>query len=285
VAGTVAGYWTRHNVTQHYRFTSAEESLAYLRWRNDQYFGYEDLMPVTGHDGTSILDYGCGPGHDLVGFGVHSRPRRLVGCDVSRSSLNEAQLRLGLHGINCELTLLDPEAGALPFSDEAFDYVHSSGVLHHTPDPVAILREFRRILRPGGQVRVMVYNYDSIWLHLYVAYQKLVEEDQYPTLSVREAFGKTTDGEDCPIALVYKPGEFIGMAERAGFAGEFLGAAISVFEASLMPLRFRAIMNQRLPEEHRSFLTALQLDSQGLPKVRGHYAGVDGCYLLLPKDR
>ena len=67
-----------------------QESERYLEWRNDQYFKYDELMPVTGKDGRVILDYGCGPGHDLVGFGLRSKPTRLIGMDVSTSSLAEA---------------------------------------------------------------------------------------------------------------------------------------------------------------------------------------------------
>jgi SAM-dependent methyltransferase len=283
VAAGVADYWTRHNVTLHHQFSSAEESLAYLRWRNDQYFGYAEQMPLDGHEGKRILDYGCGPGHDLVGFGVYSRPERLVGCDVSSRSLEQARRRLALHDIRCELMLLDAGAGRLPFKDASFDYIHTSGVLHHTHDPVGILREFARILDPHGCVRVMVYNYDSIWLHLYVAYQKMIEESRYADQSVREAFAKTTDGEDCPIARVYRTDEFLALAAEAGFDGTCTGAAVSVFEASLVPTRFRAIMDRRLPEEHRKFLVALEFDRFGLPLTSGRHAGVDGCYLLTPR--
>ena len=55
-------YWTRHNVTLHAAFPTVEASLEYFDWRNDQYPGYIDLMPVQGQDGKVVLDYGCGPG-------------------------------------------------------------------------------------------------------------------------------------------------------------------------------------------------------------------------------
>jgi SAM-dependent methyltransferase len=280
-AAAVREYWTRRNVTQHKRFASAQESLAYFAWRGDQYFGYMEQMPVTGQDGNVVLDYGCGPGHDLVGFGVYSKPRRLIACDVSSSSLEEARERLALHGIACELHLL-PEAGGVPLPDASVDYVHCSGVLHHTPDPLAILREFRRVLRPGGRARIMVYNYQSLWLHYYVAYQKMLREQKYRGMEIREAFARTTDGESCPIALVFRPEEFIALAREAGFAARFTGAAVSAFEASLAPQRFGAIMDPRLREESRRFLAALTLDARGLPMIDGAYAGVDACFALEP---
>jgi ubiquinone/menaquinone biosynthesis C-methylase UbiE len=241
------------------------------------------LMPVTGQHGKAVLDFGCGPGNDIVGFGAYSAPARLIGIDVSTRSLAEARERLALHDIACELFLHAPESTVLPLDDGAVDYVHCSGVLHHTPDPSALLREFRRVLRPDGAARIMVYNYDSLWVHLYVAYQKQLVEQALPGLDLRAAFAKTTDGPDCPISRVFRPAEFIALAEAAGFSARFLGAAISMHEAALLPKRFDAIADPRLPAESRRFLAALTLDEHGLPMHEGHYAGVDGCYLLSPR--
>ena len=54
-----------------------------------------------------MLDFGCGPGHDLVGFATVSRPARLIGIDVSPSSIAEARERLSLHQAVCEFIQLD----------------------------------------------------------------------------------------------------------------------------------------------------------------------------------
>src|ERR1700735_2639473 len=97
-AAVVERYWKGHNVTLHRTFSSPEASLADFHWRNAQYFGYIDLMPVSSADGLTVLDFGCGPGYDLVGFASQSRPQRLIGIDVSQSSLAEAKSRLELHG-------------------------------------------------------------------------------------------------------------------------------------------------------------------------------------------
>jgi SAM-dependent methyltransferase len=73
-------------VTLHHQFKSAEESLAFFHWRNDQYFGYIERMPVAGFDGKAVLDFGCGPGHDVIGFAIYSSPARLVAADISPAS-------------------------------------------------------------------------------------------------------------------------------------------------------------------------------------------------------
>lgn len=271
-------YWTRHNVTMHHRFTSVEDSLRHLEFRNRQYPGYIDLLPVAGKDGLAILDYGCGPGHDLVGFAHYSRPRRLVGADISPSSLAEAQERLQLHGAAAELVRLDYGTYSLPFEDGCFDYIHCSGVLMCIEDPPRLLREFRRLLKPGGELRLMVYNYDSIWLHLYVAYVVQLENRLYADLPPRIAFTRTTDGEDCPVNAIWRPQEMLALGAECGFEPEFLGAAVSLWEMHVLPKRHIACLHPQLPDESRAFLLDLRLDDQGHPVSGGHQAGIDGCY-------
>lgn len=273
-------YWTGHNVTLHHQFSNASESLEYFHWRNDQYFNYINLMPVSGQDGKSVLDYGCGPGHDLVGFGVFSKPQRLVGIDLSPSSLAEAKHRLGVHGINVELIQLKPGDTRLPLDDNSFDYIHSSGVLHHTPDPAGLLREFSRILKPGGVARTMVYNYDSLWVHLYVAYHRTILQNLYAEENIRDQFRRSTDGEDCPISNCYRPAEWMSLCDQAGFHVEFTGAAVSMHEMSLLSSRYVAVQDRRLRAESRKFLLELHFDELGYPLWNGQYAGIDACYLL-----
>jgi len=279
-------YWTEHNVTLHYEFSTKEESLEYFHWRNDQYFNYIELMPVSGFDGKCVLDYGCGPGHDLIGFGTYSACKRLVGVDVSSSSVAESRVRLALHGISAETMVLDSRVIELPFEDATFDHIHSSGVLHHTPDPVAILKELKRVLKPEGSINVMVYNYDSIWVHLYVAYQRSIVEGLHQGESLRDRFRHSTDGENCPISNCYRPAEWISLCADAGFKANFSGAAVDVFELSLLSNRFAAIMDRRFPmslritRESREFLKSLEFNKYGIPIYRGNYAGIDACYRL-----
>ena len=277
---TSADFWSDYNVSGHRHFKTAAESLDYFHWRNNQYFNYIELMPVSGFDGDVVLDFGCGPGNDLVGFGVYSKPRKLIGMDVSTTSLAEAERRLRLHGIPCDLMLLNEKHTRLPLDTLSIDHIHSSGVLHHLPDPFAVLKEFHRILKPGGTARVMVYNYNSIWLHLHVAYQLMVREGRFQNMDIRDAFSRTTDSESCPIARVYRPEEFVRLASSAGFDCEFTGAAIQMTEVAMVKERQEAVMDSRLRSESRAFLSDLTLDENGRPKYRGHYAGIDGCYLL-----
>lgn len=279
---SVKEYWEGHNVTNHCGFKDDKASLQYFHWRNSQYFSYIELMPVSGQDNKVILDYGCGPGNDLVGFGVYSKPARIIAADISMTSLNEAKARVNLHHIPVEFFHIEEKSNIIPLDTSSVDYIHCSGVLHHLNEESLYnaLEEFKRILKPGGTGRIMVYNYDSLWVHLYVAYQKMIVEGLYSNLAIREAFAKTTDGANCPISNVYTPLEFNNLVKAVGIDCQFLGAAISMHELSLHLKKFDAIMSQLLRKESRDFLLDLTLDEHGFPMFKGVYAGIDGCYLI-----
>jgi len=274
-------YWTAHNVTGHCDFKTREESLSYMRWRFDQYSNYEELMPCKGFDDKVILDYGCGPGHDVIGFVEYSKPKKVIAMDVSSSSLEETRKRISLHNATefTEVTLIK-EKEKLPLEDNSIDYIHSSGVLHHTPNMPEILAEFRRILKPNGIIRIMIYNYDSIWTHLYVPYILQIKQKLYKDLSLKDAFKRSTDGAFCPISNNYTPNEYLEICGKSGLKGKFLGAAISLDEMDWMMERNTAMKDLRLAEEHRNFLKNLTFDHQLRPMHKGNIAGIDAVFEL-----
>jgi ubiquinone/menaquinone biosynthesis C-methylase UbiE len=120
-------------------------------------------LDYEGAAGLDVLDVGCGQGIDLANYArAGARP---TGVDLTARhvELSNAHLRaLGLAGLAVE-----GDAERLPFPDSSFDRVSSNGVLHHTPDLPTALREIRRVLRPGSEARIIVYNRNS--LHFWVA--------------------------------------------------------------------------------------------------------------------
>jgi ubiquinone/menaquinone biosynthesis C-methylase UbiE len=279
-------YWSRHTVRSE-RFRSAEESLDYLEHRFELYPLFREFMGLWGyHEGETILDYGCGPGNDLVGFAVYAQPARVIGADVSPKALSLAARRLALHDlepVRVELMQATDSSTDLPLPDECVDYVHSAGVLQHTSDPVAIMKDFRRVLAPTGRACVMVYNRESVWLHLYTAYVRMIRERAFAGLSIEEAFARNTDGEACPIARCYRTEEFRARAREAGFEATFRGGYLSRDELEwLARYRDEALASAELTEEHKGFLRELETDDAGLPIYRGYHAGVGGVYDLTP---
>jgi SAM-dependent methyltransferase len=280
----VDDYWTGHTVNSA-PFLTARQSSRYLEWRFGQYPLFREFSGLYGaHDGEAVLDYGCGPGNDVVGFATRTGARRIVGADVSPSALALTRHRVGLHGIGpgrVELVRLTDDHVSLPFADGEFDFVNSQGVIHHTSDPAAILRELHRVLRPGGEGSVMVYHRDSVWMHLVVAWEHLIRDGRWPGETAAQAFHRTTDGEDCPIADCYSGGEFVAMLEQAGFEARFVGGYLYQDELRAMQESWgHAIADERLAPEHRAFLRGLRYDTNHRPMFGDLHAGIGGTYRI-----
>jgi ubiquinone/menaquinone biosynthesis C-methylase UbiE len=105
-----------------------------------------------------LLEVGCGMGTDLLQFARGGA--RCVGIDLTPRSIEITRHRFELYGTDSDFMISDGER--LPFRDESFDVVYSNGVLHHTPDTGGAIREVRRVLRPGGVAKVMLYHRHSL---------------------------------------------------------------------------------------------------------------------------
>lgn len=282
----VDDYWSDHTVNST-PFATRRGSARYLEWRFSEYPLFREFSGLWGdHDSEIVLDYGCGPGNDVVGFLIHTGAKQVIGMDVSRKALELARCRVALHRIPPErvrLIQLNDAEPEIPLPDDAVDSLQCQGVLQHVSAPVQVLRELRRVLKRDGEARVMAYNRESVWLHLYTAYVVMLLEGRHSEMAVEDVFQLTTDGPECPIARCWRPEEFISLCDEAGWRAEFLGGYVSRHELDILA-RYRAdaVADPRLAAEHREFLDTLEFDERGLPMHRGYYAGVGGAYVLTP---
>lgn len=283
-ATTVDQYWNRHTVHS-LPFDSARESVKYLRARNALYPMFPELMDLYGdHTGHVVLDYGCGPGDDVTGFLLWSNARKVIGMDVSEKALKLLRQRLALHRMDIErvdLIRITDASVRIPLHDASVDWIQCGGVLHHTSHPQDIVQEFKRIMKPGAEGRLMLYNRDSIFYHLWVAYARMIVDNAFPGLTVDQAFTKSTDGVDCPISDAWTPQRVLEMIASAGLEGTFRGGYVSLDELTWLKAYGEAAKEDlRLGEEHRRFVAELESDGRGLPMWRGKYAGIGGVYTI-----
>lgn len=96
-----------------------------------------------------VLDVGCGTGFATVGLLEHTQ--HVEALDQSEHQLAKAREKEELRGVD----FVRGDAENLPYSDETFDAVWSSGSIEYWPTPVDALREARRVTKPGGRVLVV----------------------------------------------------------------------------------------------------------------------------------
>ena len=181
-----------------------------------------------------VLEIGCGLGTDGAQFAKAGA--NYTGVDLTQAAIDLARRRFELDQLPGNFRVADAER--LDFPDNTFDLVYSHGVLHHTPNIAAAVREIHRVLRPGGRAIVMLYHRNSynyrvnisllrrtgVHLLRWNAGVKLVhlltgepEESlrdharQFQTqsgyLDSEEFLSRNTDGAGNPLARVYSRSE------------------------------------------------------------------------------
>jgi ubiquinone/menaquinone biosynthesis C-methylase UbiE len=106
-------------------------------------------------EGKKVLDMGCGSGRYTIALAMCG-PARVYAIDLGAASIETGAAiaeRVGLRNVEFRVgNVLE-----LPYPDGAFDFVFSNGVLHHTADMERGIREFYRVLKPGGQAFLYLY--------------------------------------------------------------------------------------------------------------------------------
>lgn len=283
-------FWSRHTVQfEQKKMVSLQEHETYLQWRFEAYPHFAEMMQLDGSwTGSVVLDYGCGPGADVVWFLTKCGATKVYGVDISTKALDMTRHYLSLYDIDADEDtsavelLRKHDRSEVPLPSCCVDHVHCAGVLQHVSDPAKDLAEIWQVLRPGGTANVMVYTRPSLHYDLHVAYQLQILNGDYPGLTTAEAFAKQTDTAECPIVRCYEPETFLSLCREAGFSGEFLGGYLSQIDnASVFyALAPDALRDDLLAEEHKAFLREIDINAAGEPTYKGKLCGLAGVYRL-----
>jgi ubiquinone/menaquinone biosynthesis C-methylase UbiE len=162
----------------------------------DQY-RYEKLNYLTqvidfaSYQGKRLLEIGCGVGIDLVRFAQAGA--KVTGVDLAPVSIDLAKRNIEQCGVAADLYVMNGEA--LRFDNNAFDVVYANGVLQYTADAPRMISELNRVLQPGGEAILMVYNRRS-WLN-----------------ALSKVMSVELEHEDAPVLRKYTIGEFREMLQ------------------------------------------------------------------------
>lgn len=123
-------------------------------WAAGQIAGFCETAGIT-LEGAEIADIGCGDGIMALGVSHRVKPKRLAAFDIVATDQTLLLERARAEGVVTdalpgELEFVTSTATGTPASDDSFDFVYSWSAFEHIAEPVSVLREIRRILRPTG---------------------------------------------------------------------------------------------------------------------------------------
>jgi len=134
--------------------------------------------------GKRVLEIGYGIGTDAVNFARAGAD--YTGVDLSEISLKLTRQRFAVFGLKGRLLAGNAEQVHELVEPDSFDLVYSFGVIHHTPDPAAVIRSARRVIRADGELRIMLYARDS-----------------WKAIMIEQGLDQPEAQSGCPIALSY----------------------------------------------------------------------------------
>ncbi|ABB32406.1 SAM-dependent methyltransferase, putative [Geobacter metallireducens GS-15] len=203
------------------------------------------VMYLRSRPGGRLLEIGCGSGTMLSYLG--SLGWRTEGIDVDPSAVANARSK----GLNvAQGDLLEQ-----PYGDNTFDAVMISHVIEHVPNPVELLTECYRILKPGGVLSLVTPNVESMGSHL---------------------FGRHWLHLDPPRHLIlYNVRTIRALARKAGFTNMEIRTTIrdahALFWASYsISRRGTYAMGSQPGRSGRLFMLLMRLVEWGLLKVFPH---------------
>lgn len=161
--GQVREFWNRQScdtqVAKAPKFDQAYfEEIESFRYFEQPFI--HSFAQFTRYHGKRVLEVGYGAGTDFAQW--LRAGAKVSGIDLTPEAMEHVRRRIEACGLPEPEALEVADAEQLPFESNTFDLGYSFGVLHHTPDTERALRELVRVIKPGGQLKIMLYNRRSI---------------------------------------------------------------------------------------------------------------------------
>ncbi|MEJ7749341.1 MAG: class I SAM-dependent methyltransferase [Candidatus Limnocylindrales bacterium] len=217
----------------------------------------DPIMANGGRSDRQVLDVGIGTGNLAIPAVCRWPSARVVGIDASPDMIRAAEALADERLDESErrrLTTRVAVAAQLPFEDASFDIAMSSFVLQLVPSRATVLREIRRVLRPGGRLAYVTWLADRSSFEPDRVFDRLLDE-----------FGFEEDTRDERCGDVPSAGRGANELRRAGFrdasaSAEMLEYAFTVeaYLAFLTEFDERTLFAEMERTERRRFLARLR---------------------------
>jgi len=115
----------------------------------------------TRYHGKRVLEVGFGPGTDFIQW--LRAGAEVSGIDLTQEGLDHLRNRIAVYGLPDPESIRVADAENLPFESNTFDLGYSFGVLHHSPNTEKAISELVRVAKPGGEIKIMLYNRRCIY--------------------------------------------------------------------------------------------------------------------------
>jgi ubiquinone/menaquinone biosynthesis C-methylase UbiE len=157
-------------VARAYGWVATMPPMRLLRW-----FVVDRAVAMTRRG--AAADLGCGPGQLVIELARRAPGLHVTGIDLSDEMIARGQKKARRAGVADRVSFRRGDARQIPFPDASLDLVVSTLSLHHWSDPVAVLNEIARVLRPGGSFLIFDLRRDMVapcWLLLWFATHVIV---------------------------------------------------------------------------------------------------------------
>ena len=212
VWGATPAGWTH---APHDEIGSQQYLARVIAGRDAELAWLDELVPWRSFTGKLVLEVGSGAGYDALRF--TRAEAEYTGVDLAPENVERTRSSLVLDGQSGRVLLADAEA--LPFEAASFDVYWSNGVLHHVPDIARALSEARRVLVPGGETWIALYNRDSVfyWWSLFLGQHLFDGGWRRESFGDRLAAIERTSANARPLVRVYSRRQVRNLVRAAGF--------------------------------------------------------------------
>ncbi|MFI4986424.1 MAG: class I SAM-dependent methyltransferase [Alphaproteobacteria bacterium] len=153
-------------------------------------------------EGDRILDLGCGTGSLALALAARAEPTQIVGLDISKPYVAQARAQAR----DPRLSFRVGDAATLDFPNGSFERCYSLLALNFMAQPSRVVREMRRVTRPGGTIAAAVWDFAGG-----LTYQRLF----WDTAAARDPAAATARARHYAAGLTW-PGELEAAFASAG---------------------------------------------------------------------